>query len=101
VAFGFPDMVVTCPSYVEFIDLAHTTSPKPGVYGTSFTTSTNDVPRTLSACYPYYPYGGGCTDYVVEGPADYCGTLPPPPPNFCQQCVANGGYCKGKVCIYD
>jgi hypothetical protein len=102
VGFGFPDMVVTCPVDVEFYDFVGTPNEVLVGAGRTRTESTNDVPRTLRACT--LP-SGSCTDLVVEGPSNYCGTLPPPPPNFCTQCEASGGICstyKGKrTCIHE
>jgi hypothetical protein len=109
VAFGFPDMIVTCPGAVRFYDLAGTPNETLVATAASYRTSTNDVPHTLSACASgylgWYPDYVNCTDFVVQGPSNDCGTLPPPPPDFCTQCEDNGGTCstyKGKkTCIYN
>jgi hypothetical protein len=106
IGFGFPDLIVTCAGPLKFYDFAGTPNETLVSTAASYRRSTNDVPHTLRVCDPgYYSYDENCTDFVVQGPANYCGTLPPPPQNLCQQCEANGGTCstyKGKsVCIYD
>jgi len=101
--FGFPDLVVQCPSPVNFYQLAGTPDQAFVGSGTSYAFNTNDTPNVAAACLPS---GGSCTSFSLYEASDtYCGTLPPPPPNFCEQCKKTDGICTTgpggkKYCIH-
>jgi hypothetical protein len=81
VAFGFPNLVVDCPSTVDFYRFAGTSSQTLLGTGTSYSVQMDDVPGNVGACVP----GGSCTDFsTFEISATYCGTVTKePPPSTC------------------
>jgi hypothetical protein len=99
--FGFPDLVLTCPTPVNFFRLAGTPSQTFVGAGNSFTFPLNEVEQKVSACAP----GGSCAFFEASELArNYCGAPPPQSPRYCDDCQRAGGHCitaptGRKICI--
>lgn len=79
IAFGFPNLVITCPpgSVESFYTSWGSPDAAHAVSANSFTTGMNNVGGTVYACDPSTK---SCTAYSIYEPnASYCGPVPPPP----------------------
>jgi hypothetical protein len=105
VAFGFPNLAVTCPTSENFFLFPGTPAQQFLAAADSYTFDMNDVPHLGAACLPN---GGSCTTFSLYEPSPTrCGSSsPPPPPNFCTNCQNTGGICTTasggrKICVHE
>jgi hypothetical protein len=99
--FGFPDLIVTCATPVNFFRRAGTPSQTFVGAGTSYTFPLNEIEQKVAACAP----AGSCAYFEAsEVNPNYCGTPPPQSPHYCDDCEHAGGHCitaptGRKICI--
>ena len=112
ITFGFPSLVVSCPSAVNFYQFANTPNQKLVCTSCqSYTAATLNVANAVAACAGQTSTltgfsGGSCSYFsTFEASPTYCGAEPPEPPDYCQNCVKTGGKCSTladgkKVCVH-
>ena len=112
ITFGFPSLVVSCPSAVNFYQFANTPNQKLVCTSCqSYTAPTLNVANAVAACAGQTSTltgfsGGSCSYFsTFEASPTYCGAEPPQPPDYCQNCVKTGGKCSTladgkKVCVH-
>ena len=112
ITFGFPSLVVSCPSAVNFYQFANTPNQKLVCTSCqSYTAPTLNVANAVAACEGQTSTltgfsGGSCSYFsTFEASPTYCGAEPPQPPDYCQNCVKTGGKCSTladgkKVCVH-
>ena len=110
--FGFPSFTVSCPRNKNHFPFTFNIEDASGSlkqvgYGYSHTFTVNDVHITGKVC-DHGPIidASSCISYSLgRGPTCIHGT-PRYPPNFCTQCVKNGGVCSTlpngyKTCVVE
>jgi hypothetical protein len=108
----FPVLLLQCPSPANFYDGSLGEYPDSS-NTTSYSALTNDLWGWQAvACTGQQPTlsggsaGGSCSFYSAFASPTFCGTAPPQPPNFCQECRTTGGICTTgpngrKLCIHE
>jgi hypothetical protein len=97
IAFGFPNLVIQCPSTTDFYEFFGTPNQTLASVNTSFTVGMDNSSQIIGACVS----GGSCTGFSnYESDPNYCGSSNNNPPPTCngvpkptRLCKSGGWHC--------